>query len=154
MPARVTTDADRQSPTERASRSLAALLALVVLLQALWLPFHLASEAHVPIGGDMWLAAATGAGARLVASATAADEDHGHHPHSVLDHQSAKQARDERRLPPSCDDAPGGAVPVGPQVPLALPDHQPGAAWSLAPPPRWAAPPASRPQTPRAPPLG
>lgn len=101
------------------------LLAFALLLQAVWLPFHLATEQHLAPGcGDGWLAGTTGVdGVALEVTAPHADEPAAP-PHSVLDHQDQKQLRhdehDDDPLPSVAggdDGARGDDVP--PQLWLA-----------------------------------
>lgn len=105
--------------TSSAQRVACWLLAVALLLQAIWLPFHLATERHLAPGHDAGVTIATTettAATTIDAShgvAKAADEP-GAPPHSVLDHQEQKQLRhdehDEARQPAVAgdDDGPSG----------------------------------------------
>lgn len=104
--------------TNSARRVACWLLALALLLQAVWLPFHLATEQHlVPGCGGGWLARTGADGVALEVTAPRADEP-ASPPHSVLDHQDQKQLRhdehDDGPLPSVAggdDDARGDDVP-------------------------------------------
>lgn len=112
--------------TTSPSRRVACwLLAVALLLQAIWLPFHLATEQHLVPGcgapgcGDGWLAGTSGVdGVALEVAAPHADEPESP-PHSVLDHQDQKQLRhdehDDGPLPSVAgddDDARGDDAPL------------------------------------------
>ena len=101
-----------------AQRVACWLLAALLLLQAIWLPFHLATERHLAPGHD----ASWAVGAATAAETTATDTTAIHvvaktadepdaPPHSVLDHQDQKHLRhdehDDDRQPAVAGDDDG-----------------------------------------------
>ncbi|MEQ1634457.1 MAG: hypothetical protein ABL997_18895 [Planctomycetota bacterium] len=68
-------------------RSVAGFVALCVLLQSLWLPFHLASERHALPGAH---AEASVVSAELHGRCEGADEREPHRPHPSVEHKQSK----------------------------------------------------------------
>lgn len=68
-------------------RSVAWFVALCVLLQSLWLPFHLASERHALPGAD---AAMSVVAAELHGRCEDAGEGAPHRPHPSVEHKQSK----------------------------------------------------------------
>ncbi len=130
-------------------RLLAVLVACALLLQSLWVPFHLAHEHHhapgaAPAGGAV--ATLVGQVAEPVAPRNATDDGKHHEPHSSLDHRITQMQRD--------DHAAGDLLFWPLLAPLRLPLAVAGAAAPRAPPGPAAADPGSAPPPSRAPPAG
>lgn len=84
------------------------LLALALLLQAVWLPFHLATEHHLPPGSDVGGVTRTSAAAALAREVAASPVGEPESPpHSVLDHQDQQQLRHDEN-----DEGPRPSVAV------------------------------------------
>ncbi|MBL8731611.1 MAG: hypothetical protein JNN13_04490 [Planctomycetes bacterium] len=132
-------------------RLLAVLMACALLLQSLWVPFHLAHEHHHAPGAAPALGAVApevGRVAELVAPRDATDDGRHHEPHSSLDHRIALKLKQR-------DDHPAGDLLFWPLLaPLRLPPAVAGAAAPRAPPGAAGADPGSAPPPSRAPPTG
>lgn len=100
-------DPDSQTTRRALHRAVACLAAFAILVQAFWVPFHLATEHHLTPGeavpaalaervlGDAWgcAEAANGASMETAILANGHLPGHPHQPHSTLDHKSAKEMR-------------------------------------------------------------
>lgn len=73
---------------DRAPRALCVLVAFAVLLQSLWLPYHLASEVHYAPGEVPPVAAEV---ADLGVRCEDADRPVPHRPHASIEHKQSKQ---------------------------------------------------------------
>ncbi|MFN7589952.1 MAG: hypothetical protein ACK501_23245 [Planctomycetota bacterium] len=109
--------------TSSAQRVACWLLAVALLLQAIWLPFHLATERHLaPVHDARWAVGAANATDTIARPlATSTTDEPGEPPHSVLDHQDQKHVRhdepDDARQPAVAGDDDG---PSGDEAPLLL----------------------------------
>ena len=117
------------------------LMACALLLQSLWVPFHLAHESHHVPG-----AAPTRTTTEAVAAVAAADDAKHHEPHSSLDHRITQKQRD--------DHEPVDLLYWPLLAPLRLPLAGVVGAAPRAPPAPAAADPGSSPPPSRAPPAG
>lgn len=97
------------APAGKHRRLSCWLLAVAIAVQAIWLPFHLASERHLLPGLDAAGTVPLGSGAddldRLVGATVDDTDAPGEPPHSVLDHQSQKHLRHD-----DADEESGAAV--------------------------------------------
>lgn len=73
---------------DRAPRALCVLVAFAVLLQSLWLPYHLASEVHYAPGELPPVAAAVD---DIEVRCEDADRPVPHRPHASIEHKQSKQ---------------------------------------------------------------
>lgn len=98
--------------TSRARRFACWLLAMALLLQAVWLPFHLATERHLApgctVGSGVGAATTTATDTTAGHLAASPADEPGEPPHSVLDHQDQKHVRHDDH-----DDGPPSAVAGG-----------------------------------------
>lgn len=106
--------------TTSPSRRVACwLLAMALLLQAVWLPFHLATEQHLAPGcGAGWLAGTSGADGVAFEVAAPHADDPASPPHSVLDHQDQKQLRHDEHDDGPLPSVAGGDDERGDDAPL------------------------------------
>lgn len=130
----------RPSHLTRAHRRVSALLALLVLWQALAVSFHLATERHLAIGDPAPFGGVAGACVAALPAAHedaapgdgAGAEDHPHAPHAAIDHQVAQDRADDDLssmsslwlpmtvvvvLPRDLVGVTAGAPPTGPPLP-------------------------------------
>ena len=93
-------DLDNQLRRNAVNRAIAWFAVCAILLQALWVPWHLATQHHVmpgPVRGvpDVECMAAPHGSPVLGVADGAACPAHPQHPHSILDHKVVQDARAE-----------------------------------------------------------
>ncbi|MEZ5964263.1 MAG: hypothetical protein R3F56_10495 [Planctomycetota bacterium] len=120
---------------------MAGVVVAVLLLHALWVPFHLASESHFGAGGGI-------AAARSTADALRPLGDQPHHPHAAHDHLLVQDRRTEDPAQVPVMDPWGLPVDPAPRLVIAA---RAATAESRAPPPSGSRSPRG-PTQPRAPP--